>query len=102
MNPYDLIRRPVVSEKNTMLMESGQYTFEVVPQATKQQIKDAVEQVFNVRVVAVNTVNVAPRQKFKRVRTRQGARRVEGRTAGRKKAIVKLAPGQRIEIFEGL
>ncbi len=85
-----------------MLMESGQYTFEVMPNATKQQVKQAVEQIFNVQVVAVNTINVSSRESNKRVRTRQGARRIEGRTAGWKKAIVKLAPGQRIEIFEGL
>lgn len=99
MSPYDLIRRPVVSEKNTMLMESNQYIFEVMPKATKEQIKSAVEQIFSVRVVAVNTLNVQPREKLKR---RRGARPIAGYSAGWKKAIVKLAPGDRIDIFEGL
>lgn len=82
-----------------MLMESNQYIFEVMPKATKAQIKDAVQQIFSVRVVAVNTINVHPREKLKR---RRGARPVVGHSAGWKKAIVKLAPGDRIDIFEGL
>ena len=99
MNPYDLIRRPVVSEKNTMLMESGQYTFEVAPKATKQQVKQAVEQIFSVKVLTVNTINVSPEEKLKR---RRGGRPIVGRAPGWKKAIVKLAPGDRIDIFEGV
>ncbi len=99
MSPYDLIRRPVVSEKNTMLMESGQYIFEVVPEATKHQVKEAIESIFNVQVLTVNTINVHPREKMKR---RRGGRPIMGRTASWKKAIVKIAPGQRIDIFEGL
>ena len=102
MSPYDLIRRPIISEKNTMLMESGQYTFEVMPDATKHQVKAAVETIFNVRVLTVNMMVVKPREKAKRVRSKEGVRRVEGSTAGWKKAIVKLAPGQRIDIFQGL
>ena len=97
MNAYDLIRRPIVTEKNTLLMESGQYTFEVAPKATKQQVKAAIEEIFKVSVVAVNTMNVDPKQNVKR---RRGARPVPGQSAGYKKAIVKLAEGQRIEIFE--
>lgn len=99
MSPYDLIRRPVITEKNTMLMESGQYTFEVARSATKQQVRDAIQTIFNVRVVDVNTLNVRPEPKLKR---RRGGRPLVGTAAGYKKAIVKLAPGQRIDIFEGI
>lgn len=97
MTPYELIRRPVITEKNTMLMEAGQYTFEVSPKATKQQVKAAVETIFNVSVVAVNTMRVPAKQTVKR---RRGGRPIVGRSAGYKKAMVKLAPGQRIDIFE--
>ena len=97
MNPYELIRRPIVSEKNTMLMEIGQYTFEVATSATKPQVKEAVEQIFNVQVSSVNMITIHPKEKLKR---RRGGRPIVGYTAKRKKAIVKLAPGQRIDIFE--
>lgn len=103
MSPYDLIRRPVVSEKNTLLMEDGQYIFEVAPSATKHQVKDAIQKIFKVTVLTVNTMNVRSEEKSKRVRVRGGGGviRLPGRTAGWKKAIVKLAPGERIDIFEG-
>jgi large subunit ribosomal protein L23 len=97
VNSYDLIRRPVVSEKNTMLMESGQYIFEVAPTATKPDVKRAIEEIFGVNVVAVNTLNVKPKVKVKR---RRGGRPIPGHTSGWKKAVVRLAPGQRIEIFD--
>ncbi|HAZ46640.1 MAG TPA: 50S ribosomal protein L23 [Cyanobacteria bacterium UBA11369] len=58
----DLIRRPILTEKATMLMEQNKYTFEVVPKASKPQIKAAIEQLFQVKVVAVNTQN-PPRKK---------------------------------------
>ncbi|MDQ3856813.1 MAG: 50S ribosomal protein L23 [Chloroflexota bacterium] len=99
MSPYDLIRRPVITEKNTLLMEQGQYTFEVSPSATKPQIKAAVETVFNVNVLTVNTVSMPGKQRLKR---RRGGRPLVGRSPGYKKAVVKLAPGQRIDIFEGV
>jgi large subunit ribosomal protein L23 len=96
-NPFDLrllpdlIRRPLVTEKATLLLENNQYTFEVVPQATKPQIKAAVEELFNVKVVSVNTYN--PPQKQRRV----------GRFAGHrpqyKRAVVTLAPGDSITLF---
>lgn len=92
---YDVIRRPVMTERNTDLMAQGRYTFEVAPDANKIQIKKAVETAFNVNVVAVNTLNV--HRKVRRERTR-----FKGYRNGWKKAIVTLAPGQRIEIFEGL
>ncbi|HUP26901.1 MAG TPA: 50S ribosomal protein L23 [Chloroflexia bacterium] len=92
---YDVIRRPVMTERNTDLMAQGRYTFEVAPDANKIQIKAAVETAFGVTVLAVNTLNV--HRKVRRERTR-----FRGYRTGWKKAIVTLAPGQRIEIFEGI
>jgi large subunit ribosomal protein L23 len=94
----DVIRRPLITEKNTILMELGQYSFEVAPEANKFQIKAAVEQTFNVSVRAVNTLNVKPRTKSRTASRRGG--RIEGTEAGWKKAIVTLAPGERIDVFE--
>ena len=94
----DVIRRPLITEKNTMLMEIGQYTFEVNPDANKIQIRAAVEQTFKVTVKAVNTLNVKPRKKSRTASRRGG--RIEGTQAGWKKAIVTLAPGERIDVFE--
>jgi large subunit ribosomal protein L23 len=93
---YDVIRRPVMTERNTELMQQSRYTFEVAPTANKIQIKAAVEAAFpNVTVLAVNTMNV--HRKARRQRTR-----LRGYRSGWKKAIVTRAPGQRIEIFEGI
>lgn len=97
MNVYDLVRRPIITEKNTLLMESGQYTFEVAATATKPQVKAAVEQIFGVNVVSVNTLNVRAKPKMKR---RRGGRPIPGSTTAYKKAMVRLAEGQRIEVFE--
>lgn len=87
----DLIRRPLVTEKATFLLEENKYTFEVVHRATKPQIKAAIEDLFDVKVVSVNTYN--PPQKERRV----------GRFAGHrpqyKRAIVTLAPGDSITLF---
>ena len=94
MQVFDIIRRPVVTEKSTLLQEDGRYTFEVAPNATKHQIKQAVEEAFNVDVVHVNTMNV--RGKRKRFGPRLSAARPW------KKAIVQLAPGSSITIFEGV
>ena len=94
----DVIRRPLITEKNTMLMEIGQYTFEVNPDANKIQIRAAVEQTFKVTVKAVNTLNVKPRKKSRTASRRGG--RIEGTQSGWKKAIVTLAPGERIDVFE--
>jgi len=94
----DVFRRPLITEKNTILMEHGQYSFEVAPQANKFQIKAAVEQTFSVTVRAVNTMNVKPRKKSRTASRRGG--RIEGTQAGWKKAIVTLAPGERIDVFE--
>lgn len=81
----DLVRRPLVTEKATMLMEQEKYTFEVAPKATKTQIKAAIEQLFNVKVKAVNTVT--PPRKKRRVG------KFVGFKAHYKKAIVTLASG---------
>lgn len=92
---YEVLRRPIMTERNTELMMQGRYTFEVAPDANKIQIKEAVEKAFNVTVLAVNTLNVHGKQRRKRTRLR-------GYSPSWKKAIVTLAPGQRIEIFEGI
>lgn len=94
----NVIRRPIITEKNTWLMESSQYTFEVDPEANKIQIKEAIETTFNVKVLAVNTLNVKPKKKS-RVASRRGGR-ISGATAGWKKAIVTLDPNDHIELFE--
>lgn len=94
----DVIRRPIITEKNTMLMERDQFTFEVAPTANKIQIKEAVEKQFGVTVKAVNTLNVKPVKRSRAVK--KGRSRVAGHVPGWKKAIVTLDPGQRIDIFE--
>ena len=90
-SPYEVIIRPVVTERSFDLMEQGKYTFEVARTAPKEEIRDAVQKLFNVHVVKVNTVNVKP--KNRRVRY------VAGNTRSWKKAIVTLAPGETIEVF---
>ena len=88
-----MLLAPVVSEKSYGLLDANKYTFLVHPDANKTQIKIAVEQVFNVRVLDVNTLN----RQGKRKRTRSGF----GRRKDTKRAVVSLAPGDRIEIFGG-
>ena len=94
----EVIRRPLITEKNTWLMEKGQYTFEVHPDANKLQIREAVQETFSVKVKAVNTLNVKPKKKSRYVR--RGAGRIHGASAGWKKAIVTLQPGEHIDLFE--
>jgi large subunit ribosomal protein L23 len=94
MDAYEVLRRPVVTEKTNAQSDSQRYTFEVDVRANKQQIKDAVEHVFNVQVLAVNVVNVRGKQR------RWG--RILGRTKDWKKATVTLAAGQTIQFFEGV
>jgi len=93
-HPHDILIRPVVTEKSMSLLQENKYTFYVDPKATKTDIKNAVEKIFNVKVLRVNTLWT--RGKKKRVR------RALGKTPDRKKAIVTLRPGDKIEIFEGL
>ena len=92
-DPRDVLLAPVISEKSYGLLDENKYTFVVRPDANKTQIKIAVEQVFNVKVLDVNTLN----RSGKRKRTRSGF----GRRKDTKRAIVSLAPGDRIEIFGG-
>jgi len=94
----DVIRRPVITEKNTWLMDKNQYTFEVHPDSTKIQIKAAVQDAFSVKVKAVNTLNVKPKPKSRMIR--RGAGRITGASRGWKKAIVTLEPGEHIDVFE--
>ncbi|MDP9364315.1 MAG: 50S ribosomal protein L23 [Chloroflexota bacterium] len=98
LRPEEVLRRPLITEKNTWLMEQGQYSFEVAPDANKIQIREAVERTFNVRVKAVNTLNVKQRVRSRAVR--RGRSRISGHESAWKKAIVTLFPGQRIDIFE--
>jgi large subunit ribosomal protein L23 len=92
-NPRDILMRPVVSEKSYGLLDEGKYTFVVAPSANKTQIKQAVEEVFRVKVTGVNTLN----RQGKRRRTRFGW----GKRVDTKRAIVTLAEGDRIDIFGG-
>jgi large subunit ribosomal protein L23 len=92
-NPRDILLRPVVSEKSYGLLDEGKYTFVVATDANKTQIKQAVEEVFRVKVTGVNTLN----RQGKRRRTRFGW----GKRSDTKRAIVTLAEGDRIDIFGG-
>lgn len=93
MELYEILRRPLITEKNTMLGNQDKYSFEVATRATKPMIRQAVETIFKVDVTAVNVSKV------------QGKMRRVGKSVGRtrnwKKAVVTIKPGQRIEVFEG-
>ena len=93
MEARDILIRPIVTEKSTALMEQGKYTFRVPLAATKIQIRQAVEQIFKVKVQAVN--NMRYEGKLKRMG------RTQGRRSDWKKAVVTLKPGEAIELFEG-
>ena len=93
-----VIVRPLITEKNTDLMEQDQYTFEVATVANKIQIREAVEKLFNVRVKAVNTMNVKGSRRSRAIR--RGRSRIHGQERTWKKAVVTLFPGQRIDVFE--
>jgi large subunit ribosomal protein L23 len=95
----DVLKRPLITEKNTTITPLGQYTFEVAMEANKIQIKEAVEKTFDVTVLAVNTLIVKPKKRrvFRaRNTTRFGSERAM------KKAVVTLAPGDTINIFGDL
>jgi len=94
MHPYEVLRRPVITEKNTELQAQGKYAFEVAREANKPQIKQAVEKAFKVKVTTVNVMIV--HAKTRRVGRRQVL------TQPWKKAIVTLEPGDKIELFEGV
>ena len=94
MHSYEVLRRPVITEKNTMLIEQNKYTFEVSRDANKPQIKEAVEKAFKVKVASVNVMHVPGKMR------RAGRQR--GMTSSWKKAVVTLEPGNKIEFFEGV
>ncbi len=93
-DPRDVILRPVVSEKSYALLDRGVYVFIVHPDANKIEIRQAIEEIFEVSVVKVNTLN----RKGKRKRQRR--RPTYGKRPDTKRAIVTLAPGDRIPLFE--
>jgi large subunit ribosomal protein L23 len=93
MDPRNVLIRPVVSEKSYALIGEGKYTFRVADRAHKTQIAHAVEEIFDVNVDTVRTSQVRAKPK------RRGLSK--GKTRGWKKAVVQLAPGERIELFEG-
>lgn len=94
MHLYEVLRRPIVTEKSMTLSDEGKYVFEVDERANKKQIKDAVEAAFDVKVVKVAVMTVQGKKR------RWGRKIVE--TASWKKAIVTLQEGDSIQIFEGV
>jgi len=94
VHPYEVLCRPLITEKNTSLQALGKYAFEVAGDANKHQVKEAVEKAFKVKVTAVNMISVS------------GKTRIVGRrqvlTRSWKKAIVTLQPGDNIQFFEGV
>ncbi len=95
MHPYEVLRRPLVTEKTNIMGDTeNRFTFAVDLRANKHQIKEAVEKAFDVKVTAVNVINM-------RAKERRLGRQV-GHRPRWKKAIVTLAPGQRIQLFEGV
>lgn len=91
-NIYDIIRRPIITEKSSQLAENLVYTFEVAKDANKVEIKDAIEKIFNVKVKEIRTITVH--------RKAAQMQRFQGFKAGYKKAIVRLEAGQKIDAFE--
>jgi large subunit ribosomal protein L23 len=91
MDAREVIIRPIVSEKSYRAIDTNRYSFEVNYRANKPHIQAAVEEIFNVKVIGVQTMNVKPKPK------RRGAHK--GMTKRWKKAVVELAPGNRIEFF---
>ncbi len=95
---YDVLRRPIVTEKtNYQKRQLNQYVFEVSEDATRTLVKDAIETLFDVQVVKVNIINT-PAKRSRRARSR----RLLVRRPGYKKAIVTLAEGQTLEFLEGV
>ncbi|MDR3348693.1 MAG: 50S ribosomal protein L23 [Acidaminococcales bacterium] len=93
-NPRDVLLRPMITEKTAQMMQDNKYTFKVAMAANKIEIRQAVEEIFKVKVLAVNTMRIMGKIK------KMGKH--SGRRPDYKKAIVKLAPGQTIGFFEGL
>jgi len=97
-SPFDILIRPIITEKSAY-QSSGlnQYVFEVPVDATRKDVSDAVEKAFDVTVLRVNTINVAPK-----VGRKGKSRRLAIKKSAYKKAIVKISPEDRIPIFEGV
>ncbi len=93
MHLYEILRRPLITEKSTALQAQGKYAFEVAAEANKPQIKQAVEKAFKVEVTAVNVMTVAGKSRM------LGRRQLPAHPW--KKAIVTLKSGDKIELFEG-
>jgi large subunit ribosomal protein L23 len=93
LHPAEILIKPVVSEKSYHQITENRYTFRVHPDAHKTQVRQAVEELFDVKVVGVNIVKMPPKPK------RRGM--IKGSKPGWKKAIVELKAGDKIEIFEG-
>ncbi len=98
LTAHEIVIRPVISEKSMDVATHGKYTFEVHHDASKIQIKAAVEELFKVTVTAVNVLTTQPKEK--RRGTRRG--RISGFTSAWRKAVVTVTPGQKIEFFEGV
>ena len=94
MNIHQVLIKPTITEKSTLLQESGRYTFQIAPKANKIQVKEAVEKNFNVTVLGVNITKLHGKRK------RYGAR--VKKMPDIKKAVVSLKPGDRINLIEGL
>ena len=94
MNKFDVLIRPIITEKTTLLMQENKYTFQVPLTANKVEIRKAVESIFNVKVEKVATIRVLGKTK------RMG--RTMGKRSDYKKAIVILKAGETIELFEGV
>ena len=94
MNPYDIVKRPLITEKTSIQKEDyNQMTFEVDRNANRVEIKRAIENIFNVNIATVRTMQV-------KGKTKQRGR-IVGKRRNWKKAVVKLMPGERIDFFEG-
>jgi large subunit ribosomal protein L23 len=103
MHIYEILKRPLITEKSNVMTEFGQYVFEVDRRANKAQIKQAVEEIFDVKVVRVNVINQpAKRRRHPRSRTMGPKAKQVVRKTIWKKAVIKLALGQRIDLFEGV
>lgn len=93
-DPRDIIIRPIITEKSTAMLADRQYIFEVDKKATKSMIRDAIEEIFNVKVKNVNTMRYTGK------RRRMGVH--EGKRKDWKKAVITLEEGEQIELFEGM
>lgn len=91
MNSYEIIKKPLITEKSMKLVEAGKYSFSVDLKATKEDVRKAIEEIFNVHVTKVNMSNSLPKDK------RMG--RYVGKVSAVQKAVVTLAKGEKIEIF---